>query len=268
MTNRLEAKIDKALKDIKKLEKASLIMNDKGFHVAFSGGKDSQVLLELFKMSGVKFHAEMQLTSVDPPELIRFVRKEYQDVNLNKPKISMRELIYKKKFLPTRYIRYCCSELKEVTGKKSICAVGVRKEESIKRSKRTIIDINRQSYVVHGGQLFKENPTLFEKVKHVCVKGVEKINFAPIIDWKENDVWEFISERNLKYCELYDRGFDRIGCVCCPLVNKNSKVKDMAKWPGIVKASYIQPLQKLFDEGSYKGKAQTWKEAFAMWLDD
>lgn len=39
MTNRLEAKIEKALKDIKKMEKASLIMNEKGFHVAFSGGK-------------------------------------------------------------------------------------------------------------------------------------------------------------------------------------------------------------------------------------
>lgn len=97
MTNRLEAKIEKALKDIKKMEKASLIMNEKGFHVAFSGGKDSLVLLELFRMAEVKYHAEMQLTTVDPPELIRFVRSEYQEVTLKKPKLSMSELIYKKK---------------------------------------------------------------------------------------------------------------------------------------------------------------------------
>ena len=267
MTNRLEAKIEKVLKEIKKMEKASLIMNEKGFHVAFSGGKDSLVLLELFKMAEVKYHAEMQLTTVDPPELIRFVRSEYQEVTLNKPKLSMNQLIYKKKILPTRFRRYCCVELKEVAGKKSVCAVGVRKEESFKRSKRTMIDINRQSYVLHGGELVKEKPTLFEKVKHVCVKGVDKINFAPIIDWSENDIWEFITEKKMKYCKLYDEGFNRIGCVCCPLASKKYKERDFEKWPGIIQGSYIRPIQKLFEEGKYRGKAKTWDEEIDMWMN-
>lgn len=131
-----------------------------------------------------------------------------------------------------------------------------------------MIDINRQSYVLHGRELVKENPTLFEEVKHVCVKGVDKINFAPIINWTENDIWEFITEKKIKYCKLYDEGFSRIGCVCCPLVNKKCRERDFEKWPGIIQGSYIRPLQKLFKEGKYKGKAKTWDEAFDMWMNE
>lgn len=39
-------------------------MDGRGFHVAFSGGKDSQVMLALVEMAGVKHHAEMQVTAL------------------------------------------------------------------------------------------------------------------------------------------------------------------------------------------------------------
>ena len=75
-----------AVRFIRKAESLALRMSDKGFHVAFSGGKDSQVLLALMELSGCKYHAEMQVTSVDSPNLMRFVRANYHNVKLNLPK--------------------------------------------------------------------------------------------------------------------------------------------------------------------------------------
>ena len=73
-------KIDTAIQTIQKAESLALKYQDYGFHLAFSGGKDSQVIYELTKMAGVKFKAFMQVTTLDPPELMRFVRKNYPDV--------------------------------------------------------------------------------------------------------------------------------------------------------------------------------------------
>lgn len=113
---RLERLTNEAIHFIRNAEKLALKMNERGFHVAFSGGKDSQVLLALVEMANVKHHAEMQVTSVDPPNLMRFVRKNYPQVKLNLPKRNMRQLILHKGMLPTRQARFCCSELKEQAG--------------------------------------------------------------------------------------------------------------------------------------------------------
>lgn len=116
MNNHLIELERKAIKFIRNAEKLALRMNENGFHVAFSGGKDSQVLLALVEMSGVKHHAEMQVTTVDSPNLMKFVRTNYPQVRLNLPKLNMRQLILKKKMLPTRQARFCCAFLKEQAG--------------------------------------------------------------------------------------------------------------------------------------------------------
>nr|DAZ84636.1 MAG TPA: NH(3)-dependent NAD(+) synthetase [Caudoviricetes sp.] len=116
MNNRLARLEEEAITFIRNAENLALRMDERGFHVAFSGGKDSQVMLALVEMAGVKHHAEMQVTSVDPPNLMRFVRKYYPQVKLNLPKLNMRQLIIKKKILPTRIARFCCAELKEHAG--------------------------------------------------------------------------------------------------------------------------------------------------------
>lgn len=82
MKQNLFNKEKEAIKFIKKAESLAMRMSDKGFHVAFSGGKDSQVLLALMELSGCKYHAEMQVTSVDSPNLMRFVRANYPQVKL------------------------------------------------------------------------------------------------------------------------------------------------------------------------------------------
>ena len=132
--NTTKARIDRltaeAVAFIRRAESLALKMDARGIHVAFSGGKDSQVLLALAEMAGVRHHAEMQLTSVDPPQVVRFVRENYPQVHLNRPRTTMYKLIIRKHILPTRVIRYCCSEFKEFAGRGSVTATGIRRAES------------------------------------------------------------------------------------------------------------------------------------------
>lgn len=141
MKQSLFKKEKEAIEFIRKAESLALRMSDQGFHVAFSGGKDSQVLLALMELSGCKHHAEMQVTSVDSPNLMRFVRANYPNVKLNLPQKNMRQLILQKKLLPTRQARYCCAILKEQAGAGCCTCVGVRAAESAKRAKRSPIEV-------------------------------------------------------------------------------------------------------------------------------
>ena len=84
-----------------------------GYYLCFSGGKDSVVIHELAKRAGVKFEAYHNVTTVEPPELMRFIRDNYPDVINEHPPMTMAQLIVKKKMPPTQIFRFCCSYLKE-----------------------------------------------------------------------------------------------------------------------------------------------------------
>lgn len=93
----LDDKIKHSIDLLQKSEKMALRMDpENGFYLAFSGGKDSQALYHIAQMAGVKFKAHMNLTSVDPPEVIRFVKKYYPEVELVKPKMSIYDMALKK----------------------------------------------------------------------------------------------------------------------------------------------------------------------------
>lgn len=110
-----------------------------GYFVAFSGGKDSQCVYHLCEMAGVKFDAHYSITSVDPPELVRFIREKYPNVAMEIPHdkdgkpITMWNLIQKKLMPPTRLARYCCTTLKEKAGEGRVTVTGVRWAESNNR---------------------------------------------------------------------------------------------------------------------------------------
>lgn len=89
-------KIDYSISVIQKAESLALKYQDFGFHVAFSGGKDSQVILELCKMAEVNHKAFFYKTSVDPPELLSHIRNNYPDVEWIRPKMTMFQLIEKR----------------------------------------------------------------------------------------------------------------------------------------------------------------------------
>lgn len=112
---------------------------EEGYYVAFSGGKDSQCVYHLCQIAGVKFDAHYSVTSVDPPELVRFIREHYPDVQFErqyrpdgKP-YTMWNLIPKKLMPPTRVVRYCCEKLKESNGMYRYTVTGVRWAESANR---------------------------------------------------------------------------------------------------------------------------------------
>lgn len=109
---------------------------DRGFFCGFSGGKDSQALYHMMQLCGVKHHAYFNPSSIDPPENIRFIRKHYPEVEFTRIKESIFTLFKKMKVLPSMRIRYCCSHYKESNGEGKVVCTGVRKAESVKRSKR------------------------------------------------------------------------------------------------------------------------------------
>ena len=113
----LQEKIQHSVELLRKSERLALAYDSEaGFYLAFSGGKDSQCLYHIARLAGVKFKAHMSLTSVDPPEVIRFVKKQYPDINLVKPKKSIYQAAIDNKILPTIRARWCCKEYKEGAG--------------------------------------------------------------------------------------------------------------------------------------------------------
>ena len=62
-------KLDYSINLLQKSEAMALRFDpDLGFCLAFSGGKDSQVLYHVARLAGVKFKAFFSPTSVDPPK--------------------------------------------------------------------------------------------------------------------------------------------------------------------------------------------------------
>lgn len=113
---------------------------DDGYYLAFSGGKDSVVVKKLAEMSGVKFEAVYHVTSVDPPELVSFIKEKHPDVIMERPidsngrQITMWNLIANNSMPPTRRMRYCCEKLKEGGGVGRFVLTGVRWAESSRRA--------------------------------------------------------------------------------------------------------------------------------------
>jgi phosphoadenosine phosphosulfate reductase len=253
-------KVDLAIQTIQKAESLALKYQDYGFHLAFSGGKDSQVIYELCKMAGVKFRPVMQVTTIDPPEVMRFIRKNYPGVILELPEINFYNLIVRKKSLPTMTARFCCKYLKEQSGAGTVTILGIRRAESNKRAKRNELEISDRKYSNSLDQFNIDNQNQI-----LCIKGKDKILLSPIINWTNSDVWGFIRSHNLEYCELYDRGYHRIGCMFCPMSSRKIKNTDRKNYPGVEK-QIKKSIQKLVEMGKYERLGCDVDEIFEWWI--
>jgi phosphoadenosine phosphosulfate reductase len=239
---------------------------DKPYYLAFSGGKDSIVIHELARMSGVKFQAFHQLTTIDPPEVIRFIKSEYPNCLIHRPKESMWDLIIRKGTPPTRMIRYCCAILKEEAYKGEFIILGVRRSESAKRSKREFIEVTRNNKPVEEVMRMNDN-TEKRNALESCVKQNKRM-INPILDWSDAEVWQFIKANNLKYPILYDEGWARIGCIGCPL--SHNAEWELEKYPKY-KAQYIRTFEKMLITRKEKGlstnmKWRTGQEVYDWWI--
>jgi phosphoadenosine phosphosulfate reductase len=236
-----------------------------GYYLAFSGGKDSQCIYHLAVEAGVKFDAHYNHTTVDPPELIYFIRKNYPDVSVDRPKETMWQLIIKNGGPPSRIQRYCCRELKERGGEGRVCVTGVRWAESVRRAKtRGLAEFMGRK--TKDKVLFNDNDSMRQMMENCQLKGKYVLN--PIIDWTDEDVWEYIRSRNIKYCELYDEGFKRLGCVGCPMSGMNGMTRDFERWPKY-KAAYIRAFEKAVARRKANGKPCSWQngeDVFNWWV--
>ena len=130
---------DKVAKAIKRLQ--AFEPQDRPYWLSFSGGKDSVVILALAKMAGVNYEAVYNVTSVDPPELVKFIKEKYPDVRRDIPHdkdgkpVTMWSLLRNRCTPPTRIMRYCCEKLKESSGNGTVTITGVRWAESENRKR-------------------------------------------------------------------------------------------------------------------------------------
>ena len=142
----LQRKLLHSVDLLRKAEKLAFAYDsENGFYLAFSGGKDSQCLYHVAKLAGVKFKSHMNLTSVDPPEVIRFVKMQYSDVELIKPKKSIYQAAVDIGILPTKRVRWCCKEFKESAGAGKVTLIGIRHAESSRRAARQEVEISEKN---------------------------------------------------------------------------------------------------------------------------
>ena len=178
--------------------------------LAYSGGKDSDVLLEIAKKSKLKFVANWANTSNETSETYLHVKKRIGDIEHNymNPKEGYYQWIKRKNYLiPTRLMRNCCSTYKEGQLKKYydkdkelIQITGVRKLESIKRSKyQKIMDYDFDTNLRGSSNMPKLWKTL-----------------APIVEWSDLDIWVYLFMNNISFNKQYKYGFERCGCLICP----------------------------------------------------
>ena len=261
----LQQKMMYSIDLLKKAERLALAYGGgNGYYLAFSGGKDSQALYHIAELAGVKFDAHMNFTSVDPPEVIRFVRKFYPEVDFIKPKKSIYQLAVEKQILPTMRVRWCCAEYKENSGAGRVTLIGIRHQESSRRAKRNEVEISNRKYsgTLEGLDEYRNelkakrairkskkngvNITNADQEQTLgCISGKESLLISPIIHWTEQDVWEFLNKvMEVPHCSLYDEGWHRIGCICCPMSSANQKKIDSLRYPH-VKRNWIKAIKSI-----------------------
>lgn len=182
--------------------------------IAYSGGKDSQVLAWLVKEAGVKCDLVYNNTTIDPPGTIEWCRKNGARVQRNE--LSFLDLVEKKGY-PTMFRRHCCKELKEKYISPYLF-IGVRADESVKRSK-----------------CYSD----FESVYYFS-KEVYTNRFLPLLKFSTEDVGRLIVDKSIECHPLYydhEGKFDvrrRLGCIGCPLQSDRGKI-DFLRYPILLK---------------------------------
>ena len=145
--------------------------------------------------------------------------------------MTMWNLIVRKGTPPLRTSRYCCSELKEPGGTGKIVVTGVRWAESTRRKQsadvvkfigkpkgtQKIAEELGADYRTtrQGGIVLNDDNDINRRMVEHCYR-TRKTMVNPIVDWTDEDVWEFLNHYGCKSNPLYECGFKRIGCIGCP----------------------------------------------------
>lgn len=208
ITEELQKKIDRAIRLLQGIQNGY----DGEIEVAYSGGKDSDVILQLAKEAGIRYRAIYRNTTIDPPGTIAHV--ERMGAEILRPKETFFQLVAKKGF-PNRFSRFCCEKLKEYKVMEK-CIMGVRKSESSKRNER----YNEPTECRFYGRKTKAN-------------HVEAI--YPILDWTDDDVLAFVVDRHLTLAPVYytSRGgkstCQNVSAVCAALSPQSASASSTSR---------------------------------------
>ena len=209
------------------------------FHVAFSGGKDSAVLLDLVKRALPKksFVVVFGDTGMEFPDTYIAVEKEKEACEIDGTPFYIARSHFDphdswKIFgPPARVLRWCCSvhksapqtlKLREITGKNDYVGmdfVGVRKHESLARSEY--------------------------KYENYGKKQKGQYSFNAILEWTSAEVWLYIFLKNIYINEAYKKGNSRAGCLFCPMsgglsnyVRRQNYTNEVDSYVDIIKESH------------------------------
>ena len=213
MTENLSKKVERAIKLLQSIPQHE----DEPIEIAYSGGKDSDVILELARMAKINFKAIYKCTTIDPPGTIKHCKDN--GVKIVRPKQNFFQLV-EKNGMPNRFMRFCCRVLKEYPILYN-SVIGVRKCESRARNARYSEPVVCRVY---------------NKRKNLRVQQI-----LPILDWSDDEELEFINERNIRLHPLYyreDGSVDisqRLGCMCCPLKSPKKRLEDFKKHPRMLR---------------------------------
>ena len=276
-------KEQKAIKRIQMASKMSLHHYGKPLVCTYSGGKDSDVMLELFKRSGIPFEVHNSHTTADAPQTVRHIRKVFSVLELEGIKCeiemptymgdctSMWKLIPRKLMPPTRLVRYCCSILKETGCRNRYIATGVRWDESTSRKHRgefeKIGDKKIEAENFSEVMLMNDNDAR-RRMTELCIMK-HKMVVNPIIDWTDSDIWNYLLSEHIQYNQLYDLGYERVGCIGCPMAGKK-RWREFADFPAY-KELYLHAFERMLQERKRRGKKSKWKtaeEVFLWWMED
>ncbi|MFW5803543.1 MAG: phosphoadenosine phosphosulfate reductase family protein [Verrucomicrobiota bacterium] len=215
---------------------------DRPYYLCFSGGKDSIVCRHLLDMAGVDYTAHYNVSTLDPPELIYYLREYHPDVQwVRATSKCLPAYMIDKLWPPMRQQRWCCEIYKEKGGDGEFMVLGIRRAESVGRRNRRLIELcpSRQARKLH-----------------------------PILHWSDEDVWAFIRKHDLPYCCLYDEGFRRLGCIGCPMAGAKQVRTQFARWPGYERL-WRRWFGRLLEHRAAKGLDTTFLDAdefFQWWV--
>ena len=272
---------EEAIRLLRGYEDFALKIDPRGYCVCTSEGKDSRVLGHLMRRAGVKHFYIHNITGIDPPELVYFQRRnfrEYQDMGYEVHDcmydMSIWQLMKKKRVPPMRHMRYCCEHLKEKKtleqGSAMICT-GVRRAESTRRAKqRAELEHDHEHLNPYDQEYGVEVETwrvCFDNPKW-GIEGLWTLN--PIAEWPDHWIWDYSKEAHLEQCSLYNEGFDRLGCIGCPMGGECQRRRQFERWPGFRNA-WLRAFRACIDGRKESGLPTPFtdpEEWMEWWLSD
>lgn len=266
------------------------------YYLCYSGGKDSDTILTLADLAGASYEAVHNLTTVDAPETVNFIRSQPK-IRIDHPEITMWDLIVERKRPPTRLARYCCETLKEQGGKNRVKITGVRWDESTNRKEsaglvkvigkpKTMqkqadkMGVNYRVTKKKGLVLNDDNDESRRFVERCYRTTSTMVN--PIVDWSDDDVLEFLCHYGVKINPLYQAkevsgkyvccGEKRCGCICCPLQGFDGMKADLIKYPKY-RNNYLRAFDRMLKYRNSLGLKTTelWADARSVmmwWVGD